>query len=46
MLNPLTTAPDYIRDFIFYHHIEYQFLKMLRIKRHFKIVDLQFVKSG
>ena len=44
MLNPLTAGPEYLRVFIFYQHIEYQFLKMLRIKRDFKIVDLQFVK--
>ena len=31
--NPLAAGPDYIIFFIFYKHIKYQLLKMLKINR-------------
>ena len=45
----LTTDPEYIRFFIFYYHIEYQLLNILKIKcdinqQNLKIVNLYFVK--
>ena len=48
--NPLTAGAAYIRVFIFYQHIEYHILKMLKKKcdinqQYLKTVDLHFVKS-
>ena len=48
--NPLTAAPDNIRFFIFYYHLKYQLLNMLKIKhiinqQDLKIVHFHFVKS-
>ena len=50
-LNPLVTGAAYIRFFIFYEHIKYHILNMLKIKcdinqQDLKRVDLHFVKSG
>ena len=47
--NPLTTGAAYIRVSIFYWHIKYQLLNMLKIKcdinqQYLKTVDLHFVK--
>ena len=47
--NPLTAGVAYIRVFIFYLHIKYHLLNMLKIKydinqQYLKTVDLQFVK--
>ena len=49
-LNPLTAGAEYIRVFIFYLHIKYGILNMLKIKcdinqQDLKGVDLHFVKS-
>ena len=49
-INPLTAGVAYIRVFIFYYHIKYHLLNMLKIKydinqHHLKTVDLHFVKS-
>ena len=49
-LNPLTAGAAYIQVFIFYSHIKYHLLKMLKIKcdinqQYMKTVDLHFVKS-
>ena len=49
-LNPLTAGVAYIRVFIFYQHINYHLLNMLKIKcdinqQYLKTVDLHFVKS-
>ena len=49
-INSLTTGAAYIRVFIFYQHIKYHLLKMLKIKwdiyqQYLKTVDLHFVKS-
>ena len=48
--NPVTAGAAYIRVFIFYHHIKYHLLNMLKIKcdinqQYLKTVDLHFVKS-
>ena len=48
--NPLTAGVAYMRVFIFYYHITYHFLNMLKIKydinqQYLKTVDLHFVKS-
>ena len=48
-VNPLTAGAAYIRVFIFYQHIKYPLLNMLKIKydiiqQYLKIVDLHFVK--
>ena len=48
--NPLTTGAAYIRVFIFYSHIKYHVLNMVKIKcdinqQDLKRVDLHFVKS-
>ena len=48
--NPLTTGAAYIRVFIFYWHINYHLLNMLKIKcdinqHDLKTVDLHIVKS-
>ena len=48
--NPLTAGAAYIRVFIFYYHIKYHLLNMLRIKcdinqQYLKTVDLHIVKS-
>ena len=32
IINPLTAGAAYIRVFIFYYHIKYHFLNMLKIK--------------
>ena len=50
IFNPLTAGAAYIRVFVFYLHIKYHILKMLRIKcdinqQDLKRVDLHFVKS-
>ena len=50
IVNPLTAGAAYIRVFVFYWHIKYHILKMLRIKcdinqQDLKRVDLNFVKS-
>ena len=50
MVNPLTAGAAYIQVFIFYYHIKYQLLKMLKIKydinqQYLKTVDRHFVKS-
>ena len=49
--NPSTTGTDHIRFFIFYQHIKYHILNMLKIKRvinrqYLKIVNLHLVKSA
>ena len=49
-VNPLTAGAAYIRVFIFYYHIKYHILNMLKIKcdinqQDLKKVDLHFVKS-
>ena len=49
-LNPLTAGAAYVRVFIFYQHIKYLILNMLKIKcdinqQDLKRVDLHFVKS-
>ena len=49
-INPLTAGAAYIRAFIFYYHIKYHLLNMLKIKcdinqRYLKTVDLHIVKS-
>ena len=49
-INPLTAGAAYIRVFIFYWHIKYHILNMLKIKcdinqQYLKRVDLHFVKS-
>ena len=49
-LNPLATGAAYFRIFIFYKHIKYHILKMLKNKcdinqQDLKRVDLHFVKS-
>ena len=47
--NPLTAGAAYIRVFIFYYHIKYHILNMLKIKCDINQQDLQrvdhFVKS-
>ena len=50
IFNPLTAGAAYIRVFIFYQHIKYHLLNMLKIKcdinqQYLKTVDLYFVKS-
>ena len=50
MFNPLTAGAAYIRVFIFYYHIKYHLLNMLKIKcdinqQYLKTVDLHFVES-
>ena len=50
LINPLTTGAVYIQVFIFYQHIKYHLLNMLKIKcelnqQYLKTVDLYFVKS-
>ena len=50
MINPLTAGAAYIRVFIFYYHIKYHLLNMLKIKcdinqQYLKTVDLHIVKS-
>ena len=49
-LNPLTAGAAHIRVFIFYQHIKYHILNMLKIKcdikqQNLKRVDLHFVES-
>ena len=49
-INPLTAGAAYIRVFVFYQHIKYHILNMLKIKcdinqQYLKRVDLHFVKS-
>ena len=49
-LNPLTAGAAYIRVFIFYRHVKYHVLNMLKIscdinQQDLKRVDLHFVKS-
>ena len=49
-INPLTAGAAYIRVFIFYYHIKYHILNMLKKKcdikqQYLKTVDLHFVKS-
>ena len=49
-LNPLTAGAAYFRVFIFYYHIKYHILNMLKIKcdinqQDLKRVYLRFVKS-
>ena len=49
-LSPLTAGAAYNRVFIFYQHIMYHILNMLKIKcdtnqQYLKTVDLHFVKS-
>ena len=49
-INPLTAGVAYMRVFIFYQHITYHFLNMLKIKydinqQYLKTADLHFVKS-
>ena len=49
-LNPLTAGAAYIQVFIFYQHIKYHRLNMLKIscdinQQDLKTVDLHFVKS-
>ena len=49
-VNPLPAGAAYIRVFIFYQHIKYHLLTMLKIKcdinqQYLKTVDLHFVKS-
>ena len=48
-LYPLTAGAAYIRVFIFYYHIKYHLLHMLKMKcdinqQYLKTVDLHFVK--
>ena len=46
--NPLTAGAAYIRVLIFYYHIKYHILNMLKIKcdqQYLKTVDPHFVKS-
>ena len=48
-LDPLTAGAAYIRVFIFYQHIKYHILNMLKIKcdinhQDLKTADLHFVK--
>ena len=52
LINPSTAGAAYIRVFIFYLHIKYHFLNMLKIKYDInqqylktETVDLYFVKS-
>ena len=50
LFNPLTAGAAYIRVFIFYYHIKYHLLNMLKIKcamnqQYLNTVDLHFVKS-
>ena len=50
MINPLTAGAAYIRVFMFYHHIKYYLLNMLKIKcdinqQYLTTVDLHIVKS-
>ena len=50
LFNSLTAGAAYIRVFIFYQHIKYHILNMLKIKcyinqQNLKRVDLHFVKS-
>ena len=50
LLNPLTAGAAYLRVFIFYYHIKYHLLDMLKIKcdinqQYLKTVDLHFVKT-
>ena len=50
IFNPLTAGAVYIWVFVFYWHIKYHILKMLRIKcdinqQDLKRVDLYFVKT-
>ena len=50
MFNPLTAGVAYIRVLIFYYHIKYYLLNMLKIKydinqHYLKTVYLHFVKS-
>ena len=49
-LNPLTAGVAYIRVFIFYYHIKYHLLNLLKIKcdinqQYLKTVYLHFVES-
>ena len=49
MFNPLTSGAEYIQVFIFYQHIKYHLLNMLKIKcdidqQDLQRVDLHFVK--
>ena len=49
-VNPLTAGVAYIGVFIFYWHINYHLLNMLKIKydinqQYMKTIDLHFVKS-
>ena len=49
-INPLTAGVAYIRVLIFYYHIKYHLLNVLKIKcdinqQYLKTVDLHFVKS-
>ena len=49
-VNPLTAGAEYIRVFIFYQHIKYHLLNMLKItcdinQQDLKRVDLHFVNS-
>ena len=49
-INPLTAGAEYIRAFIFYYHMKYHLLNILKIKydinlQDLKRVDLLFVKS-
>ena len=49
ILDPLTAGAAYLRVFIFYQHIKYHILNMLKIKcdinqQNLKRVDLHFVK--
>ena len=50
VVNPLTAGAVYIWVFIFFYHIKYRFLNMVKIKcdtnqLYLKIVDLHIVKS-
>ena len=50
ILNPLTAGAALIRVFIFYQHLKYHLLNLLKIKcdinqKYLKTVDLHFVKS-
>ena len=50
MFHPLTAGAAYFRVLIFYQHIKYHILNMLKIKcdikqQDLKRVDLHFVKS-
>ena len=49
-VNPLTAGAAYIQVFIYYKHIEYHLLKMVKIKcainqQYLKTIHLHFVKS-